>query len=165
MYQGIHKHISSLITHKHKGSNSCIPCPASFVFIYKYNTQTHTYHNGPFHPPTSPNQLNSMRMDHEELSNNLKKKRRERVSFSASLPEDIHGVFADSDCAVKYSSDPFHDIRKSIVKMIQYVKVQDWNDIEELIYCYIALNSPDVHIYITEAFLSLSTPRFTKRRN
>ncbi|KAI3517786.1 hypothetical protein L1887_17005 [Cichorium endivia] len=42
-----------------------------------------------------------MTMDHEELSNNFKKKRRERVSFSASLPEDVHGVFADSDCAVK----------------------------------------------------------------
>lgn len=83
--------------------------------------------------------------------------RRERVSFSASLPEDVHGVFADSECAVKYSSHPLQDIRKSILEMIRYAKVLDWNDIEELIYCYIALNSPETHIYIKDAFLGLSS--------
>ncbi|KAF5795500.1 putative transcription factor OFP family [Helianthus annuus] len=101
-------------------------------------------------------------MTHKELSKNSMKKRRERVSFSASLPEDVHGVFADSDCVVQYSSHPFLDIRKSILEMIRYAKVQDWNDIEELIYCYIALNSPETHIYIKDAFVSLSFPLSTK---
>ncbi|PWA94357.1 transcription repressor OFP8 [Artemisia annua] len=102
-------------------------------------------------------------MNLEELNKNAKKKRIERVSFSASLPEDVRGVFADSNCAVKYSSDPFVDIRKSIVEMLRYVKVQDWNDVEELIYCYIALNSPEIHIYIKDAFLSLASPLDNKR--
>lgn len=88
----------------------------------------------------------------------MKKITRERVSFSASLPEDVRGVFADSECAVKYSSNPFLDIRISILEMIRYVKVQDWNDIEELIYCYVALNSPEIHVYIKDAFVSLSFP-------
>ncbi|KAL8234176.1 hypothetical protein R6Q59_020276 [Mikania micrantha] len=102
-------------------------------------------------------------MIHEEPNTTCKnsmKNRRERVSFSASLPEDVHGVFADSDCAIKYSSYPYLDIRKSILEMLQYVKLQDWNDIEELIYCYIALNSPEIHIHIKDAFLSLSTPSY-----
>ncbi|CAK9139032.1 unnamed protein product [Ilex paraguariensis] len=78
-----------------------------------------------------------------------------RISFSASLPDDVCGVFADSMCAVKYSTDPFSDIRESILEMIHIVGVQDWNDIEELVYCYIVLNSPEIHQFIAEAFLSL----------
>ncbi|PWA82392.1 restriction endonuclease, type II-like superfamily protein [Artemisia annua] len=81
------------------------------------------------------------------------------MSMIGGLLDNVRGVFADSNCAVKYSSDPFVDIRKSIVEMLRYVKVQDWNDVEELIYCYIALNSPEIHIYIKDAFLCLADKR------
>ena len=79
------------------------------------------------------------------------------LSFSASLPDDVCGVFAGSTCVVKCSTDPLSDIRESIVEMIREVGVCDWNDIEELVYCYIALNSSDVHHVIIDAFLSLSS--------
>lgn len=79
-----------------------------------------------------------------------------RISFSASLPEDVSGDFAaDSICVVKYSDDPFSDIRESISEMIQSVGIRDWEEMEELVYCYIALNSPEVHQFIEDAFLSL----------
>lgn len=127
------------------------------VYIYIYQPQESI----PFHPhyliPIT------IKMYLEELDKNSKKKKTERVTFSANLPNDIHGVFAESDCAVHYSSNPFRDIRKSILEMIRYVKVQDWNDIEELIYCYIALNSPEIHLYIKDAFLSVSSHLYNKR--
>lgn len=95
----------------------------------------------------------------EELNKKQKKRNPQRwnnrISFSASLPDDVCGVFAGSICAVKYSTDPFSDMRESILEMIQDVGVCDWNEIEELVYCYIALNSPEFHGIIKDAFLSL----------
>lgn len=96
-----------------------------------------------------------------ELPNELNKKKRKqnllknRVSFSATLPDDVRGIYSDSICAVKYSSDPFSDIRESILEMIQTVGVRDWKELEELVYCYIVLNPSEVHEFIEEAFLSV----------
>lgn len=78
-----------------------------------------------------------------------------RISFSASLPQDVTGDFADSICLVKYSNDPFSDIRESILEMVRSVGVRDWKEMEELVYCYIVLNPPEVHQFIEDAFLSL----------
>ncbi|XP_007039236.2 PREDICTED: transcription repressor OFP1 [Theobroma cacao] len=95
----------------------------------------------------------------EELNKMERKKRRlkrhDRISFSATLPGDGSGVFAGSLCVVKLSKDPFSDIRESILEMIDDAGVRDWNTMEELVYCYIALNSPEVHEIIVNAFLSL----------
>ncbi|KAF7148311.1 hypothetical protein RHSIM_Rhsim03G0217200 [Rhododendron simsii] len=104
-----------------------------------------------------------MEYDAEKQSQNQRRTRKKkntekwstRISFSASLPEDVTGDFADSICAVKYSNDPFWDIRESILEMIQSAGVGDWKEMEELVYCYIALNSPEVHQFIEDAFLSL----------
>ncbi|KAM7469900.1 hypothetical protein LguiA_008083 [Lonicera macranthoides] len=74
-----------------------------------------------------------------------------KISFSASLPDDACGVFADSICEVKYSTNPF-------AEMIKNVGVQDWSEMEELVYslyCYIVLNSSELLQFIEDAFLSL----------
>ncbi|KAF6156758.1 hypothetical protein GIB67_033227 [Kingdonia uniflora] len=98
-----------------------------------------------------------------ESTKELYKKRRKKskrnsttsLSFSASLPRDVGGVYADSICAVKYSVDPFTDLRESILEIIRDVGIRDWNDMEELVYCYFYLNSPEIHGAIANAFLSL----------
>ncbi|KAG6400755.1 hypothetical protein SASPL_137597 [Salvia splendens] len=82
------------------------------------------------------------------------------VSFSAELPPDVGAALRECCvCAVKYSTNPLSDIRLSIVEMIQKLGIRDWEDMEELIYCYIALNSSDIRHFIEEAFLSI---RFSK---
>ncbi|KAL2226892.1 UNVERIFIED_CONTAM: hypothetical protein Sindi_2047900 [Sesamum indicum] len=82
------------------------------------------------------------------------------VSFSAKLPDDVAGgAFRDCICAVKYSTNPFSEIRESIIEVLENVGGigdWDWDQMEELIYCYIALNSPHLHTFIQDAFLSLS---------
>ncbi|KAJ0974476.1 hypothetical protein J5N97_016441 [Dioscorea zingiberensis] len=93
----------------------------------------------------SPRMNKKMNKRHSSLS----------LSFSASLPGDVQGVFSESICAVKYSSDPFADFRQSILEMIEEVGVKNWEEMEELVYCYVALNSPDVHAVIAHAFLSV----------
>ncbi|KAK4370714.1 hypothetical protein RND71_010189 [Anisodus tanguticus] len=70
-------------------------------------------------------------------------RQRNRISFSANLPEDVRGAFADSICAVKYSMDPLADISESIREMEKNVGVRDWKEMEELVYCYIVLNSEE----------------------
>ncbi|CAL9146361.1 unnamed protein product [Musa hybrid cultivar] len=93
-----------------------------------------------------------------------KKKRRARrgpftsLSFSASLPGDVRGALAESICAVKYSSDPLADFRESILEMIRDGGVKDWEEMEELVYCYVVLNSSDVRCFIADAFLSVCSP-------
>ncbi|KAF3432718.1 hypothetical protein FNV43_RR23820 [Rhamnella rubrinervis] len=98
----------------------------------------------------------------EELSyRKMRKKKKKsqkwnnRVSLSASLPDDVCGVFAETMCLVKFTSDPVSDMRDSILEMIHDIGGCDWNQMEELIYCYLALNSPELHQFITHAFLSL----------
>ncbi|CAL9102960.1 unnamed protein product [Musa acuminata var. zebrina] len=77
------------------------------------------------------------------------------ISFSARLPGDVRGDLRESICAVKYSVDPFADFRKSILEMIRDGGVRDWEEMEELVYCYVVLNPSDLHCFIAEAFLSV----------
>lgn len=83
------------------------------------------------------------------------RRNKNRISFSGSLPNDVRGAFAHSLCAVRYSANPFVDIRESIHEMIVNVGVHDWDEMEELVYCYIALNSSELHDVICQAFVSL----------
>ncbi|KAJ8626253.1 hypothetical protein MRB53_019560 [Persea americana] len=76
------------------------------------------------------------------------------VSFSANLPNGVRGICAESLCVVKYSVDPFVDFRESIMEMIRHIGVRDWKEMEELAYCYVVLNPPDVHGFIEDAFMS-----------
>ncbi|OWM79696.1 hypothetical protein CDL15_Pgr023108 [Punica granatum] len=82
------------------------------------------------------------------------RRRHDRISLSATLPADARGVFARSICTVKLSVDPFSEIRESILEIAQDAGAVSWDDVEELIYCYIALNSVELHPVIEDAFLS-----------
>lgn len=97
----------------------------------------------------------------ESTIKSMKKKYLERrssriISFSAKLPDDVSTSLQEyCICAVKYSTNPSSEIRESIVEMIEKVGIGSWKEMEELIYCYIALNSVEVHDFIEHAFLSL----------
>lgn len=91
----------------------------------------------------------------EKASEKISRRWKNRTSFSAKMPNDVCGAFADSLCVVRFSANPFTDIRESIVEMILKVGVHDWDQMEHLVYCYIALNSPQLHDLIGKAFLSL----------
>ncbi|GMN44273.1 hypothetical protein TIFTF001_013483 [Ficus carica] len=88
----------------------------------------------------------------------IKRRNNKVMSLSASLPDDVSGVFAGSTCVVMCTTDPISCLRESIMEMIRDVGgVCDWNDIEELVYCYISLNSSALHQVIEEAFLSFGS--------
>lgn len=104
--------------------------------------------------------LKNMAIQNEETKLMKKKYLESRssrmVSFSAKLPDDVVAPFQDCCvCAVKYSRNPLREVRESIVEMIEKMRIREWREMEELVYCYLALNSTELHHLIEEAFLSL----------
>ncbi|KAL9240240.1 hypothetical protein vseg_014484 [Gypsophila vaccaria] len=98
----------------------------------------------------------SNKEEQQKSSKMVTRSRSARISFSANLPSDVCGVWADHTiCAVLSSTDPLLDLKASILEMVREFGVRDWDDMEELVYCYIALNSSEVHSFILDAFLSL----------
>lgn len=101
--------------------------------------------------------LTCLSMDALEINRRKKNLRHSTmdVSVSASLPNGAGGICADSVCVVKYSVDPFVDFRESIIEMIRHHGVRGWKEMEELVYCYVVLNPPDVRGFIEDAFMSM----------
>ncbi|KAJ7568356.1 hypothetical protein O6H91_01G029000 [Diphasiastrum complanatum] len=76
---------------------------------------------------------------------------RNNISMSASIPSDVRGVVAESIAVVKLSCYPYDDFQESILRMIGNNKL-NLMDLEELLYCYFSLNSPENYDLIREAF-------------
>ncbi|KAJ7527474.1 hypothetical protein O6H91_16G056400 [Diphasiastrum complanatum] len=76
---------------------------------------------------------------------------RNNLSISASIPSDVQGVIADSIAVVKVSSNPYDDFRESMMEMIVGNNLS-LLDVEELLYCYFCLNSPEHYDLIRESF-------------
>ncbi|XP_042047933.1 transcription repressor OFP1-like isoform X1 [Salvia splendens] len=72
-----------------------------------------------------------------------------RVNSSPRLA--VHGR-RRSMAVVKASKDPRRDFRESMVEMISQYNIRESNDLEELLACYLLLNSDDHHHLIINAF-------------
>ncbi|VFQ80133.1 unnamed protein product [Cuscuta campestris] len=60
--------------------------------------------------------------------------------------------FSGSLAVVKASFDPEKDFRESMMEMIVENKIKSSKDLEELLACYLSLNSGEYHGHIIEAF-------------
>ncbi|OAY66823.1 Transcription repressor OFP4 [Ananas comosus] len=60
--------------------------------------------------------------------------------------------FMESFVVVKSSSDPQRDFQESMVEMIVENDIQSSKDLEELLACYLALNSREYHAVIVKVF-------------
>lgn len=58
----------------------------------------------------------------------------------------------ESFVVVKSSSDPQRDFQESMVEMIVENDIQSSKDLEELLACYLALNSREYHAVIVKVF-------------
>lgn len=78
-------------------------------------------------------------------------------SFSACLPSHITSEPVKEGMAlVKYSYNPYKDFRDSMMQMIVETNM-DINDsvLEELLFCYFSMNSPELHGLIERAFTDI----------
>jgi uncharacterized protein (TIGR01568 family) len=65
-------------------------------------------------------------------------------------------VARKSFAVVKASTDPRRDFRESMVEMITENGVRAPEDLQELLECYLALNSREYHGVIMEVFRAIS---------
>ncbi|XP_027768657.1 transcription repressor OFP6 [Solanum pennellii] len=67
------------------------------------------------------------------------------------MPAKIVGSVA----VVKESDDPFGDFRRSMLQMIMEKEIYSYDDLNELLNCFLQLNSPSHHDIIVQAFMEI----------
>ncbi|XVE70414.1 hypothetical protein DITRI_Ditri10aG0070900 [Diplodiscus trichospermus] len=85
--------------------------------------------------------------------------RRRRAKKSSSdmgvLPLEGTKKVKDSFAVVKSSSDPYNDFRTSMVEMIVERQIFEARDLEQLLQCFLSLNSHHHHRIIVEVFAEI----------
>ncbi|PIN25215.1 hypothetical protein CDL12_02052 [Handroanthus impetiginosus] len=61
----------------------------------------------------------------------------------------------DSHAVVKYSENPYHDFRQSMLQMIFEKEIYSGDDLQQLLQCFLELNSPNHHEVIVKAFMEI----------
>ncbi|PPD95433.1 hypothetical protein GOBAR_DD07513 [Gossypium barbadense] len=79
------------------------------------------------------------------------------------VPCTVEGKVRDSFAVVKKSEDPFEDFKKSMMDMILEKQMFDEKDLEQLLHCFLSLNSRDHHGAIVEAFSEIWEGLFSRR--
>ncbi|KAG9155272.1 hypothetical protein Leryth_026579 [Lithospermum erythrorhizon] len=80
-----------------------------------------------------------------------KKENQEKGGRLMPLQGRVKGSFA----VVKRSSDPYNDFRTSMVEMIVEKQIFSAKDLENMLQCFLTLNSHHHHIIIVEVFMEI----------
>ncbi|KAK6944981.1 Ovate protein family, C-terminal [Dillenia turbinata] len=81
---------------------------------------------------------------------------RSEVSDMGVSPFEVrNGKVKDSFAVVKRSSDPYNDFRTSMVEMIIEKQIFAARDLEQLLQCFLSLNSANHHRIIVEVFTEI----------
>lgn len=93
---------------------------------------------------------NRSKIDHG--SPRLKRGYRRSAEQKAPVPSDAQRKISESFAIVKCSYDPRRDFRESMIEMIIKSGICESKDLQELVRCYISLNSDEYHPVILEVF-------------
>ncbi|BFI31151.1 hypothetical protein MPTK2_3g18940 [Marchantia polymorpha subsp. ruderalis] len=103
--------------------------------------------------PTSKSSLDPDKPSKKKRgANSRRRKGRRSKAPPPLLPNDLHGKVKESVAVVKSSYDPYTDFRDSMVEMIVEKEIQGAGDLEELLRCYLSLNSAEYHSVIVKVF-------------
>ncbi|KAB2050399.1 hypothetical protein ES319_A13G243100v1 [Gossypium barbadense] len=76
-------------------------------------------------------------------------------SSSSSSNVMVNPKIMDSIAVVKDSHDPYLDFRHSMLQMIEEKHIYSADELQELLQCFLELNSPCHHRVIVEAFMGI----------
>ncbi|KAK8476762.1 hypothetical protein V6N13_131114 [Hibiscus sabdariffa] len=76
-------------------------------------------------------------------------------SFSFKVKLSSCPKIVDSIAVEKDSDDPYRDFRQSMLQMMEEKHIYSTNDLQELLRCFLELNSPCHHRVIVEAFMGI----------
>ncbi|KAK8497495.1 hypothetical protein V6N13_053257 [Hibiscus sabdariffa] len=108
----------------------------------------------------------------------VKKAKRYNVRFSSSesdsparlssflqriIPCTVDGKVSESFAVVKKSEDPYEDFKRSMMDMILEKQMFEEKDLEQLLHCFLSLNSRHHHGVIVQAFSEIWEALFSPR--
>ncbi|KAL1309476.1 hypothetical protein HN51_052161 [Arachis hypogaea] len=73
------------------------------------------------------------------------------------------GKVRESFAVVKKSKDPYEDFKRSMVEMIREMEMRDAEDLQQLLQCFLALNSRCYHDVIVRAFMEIWQEMFVMK--
>ncbi|KAI4314866.1 hypothetical protein L6164_027731 [Bauhinia variegata] len=131
---------------------------------------------------TPSNGGEKMKQKQKRMKKNRKKKTRRSVSnrkkstsspengsparlsmFQRLIPCRVEGKVRESFAVVKKSEDPYGDFKRSMVEMILEKQMFEEKDLEQLLHCFLSLNSKKHHGIIVEAFTEIWEALFCAR--
>ncbi|CAL9027059.1 unnamed protein product [Prunus brigantina] len=75
--------------------------------------------------------------------------------FQRLIPCTVEGKVRESFAVVKKSEDPYEDFKRSMMEMILEKQMFDERELEQLLHCFLSLNSREHHGVIVEAFAEI----------
>ncbi|CAA6661871.1 unnamed protein product [Spirodela intermedia] len=112
-----------------------------------------------------------MRLSSPRLATkNIQAQRGRRSAASAASAASAGGsaprkCLTQSFAVVKFSSDPQRDFRDSMEEMIAENNINSSKDLEDLLACYLSLNSNEYHDVIVKAFEQIWSDLTDRRRH
>lgn len=82
--------------------------------------------------------------------------------FQRLIPCTVDGKVRESFAVVKKSEDPYEDFKRSMMEMILEKQMFEEKDLEQLLHCFLSLNSRHHHGVIVEAFTEIWDVLFCK---
>ncbi|KAK0605519.1 hypothetical protein LWI29_027786 [Acer saccharum] len=79
------------------------------------------------------------------------------------IPCTVDGKVRESFAVVKKSQDPYEDFRRSMMEMILEKQMFEEKELEQLLHCFLTLNSRQHHKVIVEAFSEIWEALFYRR--
>ncbi|PIM98459.1 hypothetical protein CDL12_29062 [Handroanthus impetiginosus] len=76
-------------------------------------------------------------------------------TFKKLIPCTVDGKVKESFAIVKRSEDPYEDFKNSMMDMIVEKQIFEQKDLEQLLQCFLSLNSRDYHGIIVRAFYEI----------
>lgn len=96
------------------------------------------------------------------LRRHVSKRNRRTKATPPEIPSTVEGKVKGSVAVVKDSRNPYVDFRDSMVEMILEKQIFEAKDLEELLLCYLSLNSRQYRGVIVEAFTEIWEVLFCK---
>ncbi|GAV69502.1 Ovate domain-containing protein [Cephalotus follicularis] len=79
------------------------------------------------------------------------------------IPCAVDGKVRESFAVVKRSQDPYEDFKRSMMEMILEKQMFEEKDLEQLLHCFLSLNSRQHHGVIVQAFVEIWDVLFVRR--
>ncbi|KAK7283349.1 hypothetical protein RIF29_12801 [Crotalaria pallida] len=141
-------------------SETLISCMTSFSDeFYLDHSETIRYLPKPIHNDNtdiSRSKVSSVRKVQRSKKTTVMSSSSSKASMRMLSPRNMEGrVVKESFAVVKKSNEPYQDFKKSMLEMIMEMEISEAEDLEQLLQCFLALNSRSYHEVIVRAFMEI----------